>query len=339
MKQQTDRLWMFSEDTLIKQSESAGLPPPPPPRQLISPQTVIYTCSNTRWSIKSTITTDENPHHLSYNIVNLISRMLWKLMWDISSEVSRASFPVIRAQRRRKTPTASGIKRGNALVWPGCPTRLKILRSMSPRNPNCMLEISAARKKRATIKRLSGMTRRHDHIQPGGSWRLKVWKTETKPSFPGTPEQGEMVNDCRANRGTQQGTINREHAIKPSLWHTCISARKYLLLPSLHSSDSSLRSRHSEMRAPCDSPVRSYRTDLCGTSQLSVAPRMETASSRCVRARPGLSRSSRRLTRGARGRCREKSPLSSRRISPESRSFLTNFFFFRAMKRRKTANC
>lgn len=76
MKQQTDMLWMFSEEKLIKQSESAGLPP----EQLISPQTVIYTCSNTRCSFKTTIITDENPHHLSYNIVNLISQMLWKLM-------------------------------------------------------------------------------------------------------------------------------------------------------------------------------------------------------------------------------------------------------------------
>lgn len=33
------------------------------------------------------------------------------------------------------------------------------------------------------------------------------------------------------------------------------------------------------MRAPCDSPVRSYRTDLCGTSQLSVAPLIEPMAS------------------------------------------------------------
>lgn len=48
------------------------------PKQLISPQCVIYTCSIARRGFTITIVTDGNPHHLSYNIANLLTQMLWK---------------------------------------------------------------------------------------------------------------------------------------------------------------------------------------------------------------------------------------------------------------------
>lgn len=63
--------------------------------------------------------------------------------------------------------------------------------------------------------------------------------------------------------------------------HDCMHARTHkhtlcFLPPCTASGESSLYSRHQEMSAPCDRPVSSSHTDLCGTSQLFVSPLMET---------------------------------------------------------------
>lgn len=67
--------------------------------------------------------------------------------------------------------------------------------------------------------------------------------------------------------------------------HACLQAQTdthtrththFFLPPCTASSESSLYSRHREMSAPCDRPVSSSHTDLCGTSQLLVSPLMET---------------------------------------------------------------
>lgn len=65
--------------------------------------------------------------------------------------------------------------------------------------------------------------------------------------------------------------------------HACLQAQTdththihFFLPPCTASGESSLYSRHREMSAPCDRPVSSSHTDLCGTSQLLVSPLMET---------------------------------------------------------------
>lgn len=56
---------------------------------------------------------------------------------------------------------------------------------------------------------------------------------------------------------------------KPTNVHTWLHANTHTLFflpPCTASGESSLYSRHWEMSAPCDRPVRSSLTDLCGTS-------------------------------------------------------------------------
>lgn len=65
------------------------------------------------------------------------------------------------------------------------------------------------------------------------------------------------------------------HACKHKQTHTHAHTH-FFLPPCTASSESSLYSRHREMSAPCDRPVSSSHTDLCGTSQLLVSPLMET---------------------------------------------------------------
>lgn len=120
-------------------------------------------------------------------------------------------------------------------------------------------------------------------------------------------EQGErgmiVVRPERKTRDYHPWTYN-----KPAYDTHVYQHGNTLLLSSLHSSDSSLCSRHREMRAPCDSPVRSYRTDLCGTSQLSVAPLMHVLRT-CMWAGSAAHNGG---WRGRSGRCWEKSPCASK---------------------------
>lgn len=83
------------------------------------------------------------------------------------------------------------------------------------------------------------------------------------------------------------GKQNKKQPNQPA--HTCMHACMpastnrhththihFFLPPCTASGESSLYSRHREMSAPCDRPVSSSHTDLCGTSQLLVSPLMET---------------------------------------------------------------
>lgn len=105
-----------------------------------------------------------------------------------------------------------------------------------------------------------------------------------------------------------------------------------LLLSSLHSSDSSLCSRHREMRAPCDSPVRSHRTDLCGISQLSAAPLMRVLRT-CMWAGSAAHNGG---WCGSSGRCWEKSPCVSKLWWGRVPDSYLSHTYFPVIERRKT---
>lgn len=81
----------------------------------------------------------------------------------------------------------------------------------------------------------------------------------------------------KTKQKTTQSTSTYMHACMHACKHRQTDTHTHFFLPPCTASgESSLYSRHREMSAPCDRPVSSSHTDLCGTSQLLVSPLMET---------------------------------------------------------------